>query len=466
VQTPVLDRLAAEGVRFSRACSNMPVCTPARGSLLTGCWPQRHRALGNDLPVDPAMPSIARALGREGYACGYAGKWHLGGIPRYRRIPPGPERLGFDDFWAVWNCHHDYFRPKYYRDGASAPVLLEGRYEPEVQTDLVLDWLRDRDGGAAGASGENGGAGGAGERGGDERPFCLFLAYGPPHSPYRPLPPGGEGRYDPAALTLRPNCADAPQTRRDLAAYYAHVSAIDSQIGRLVAYLEATDRLDDTLIVYSADHGTMLDSHGIKYKQWPYEESIGIPLVLRYGARVPAGAVDDRLIGIVDYAPTLLGLLGVPVPGAMQGRNLAPGGDLAAGERPESLFLQEAVATDQGARQGVTPWRGVRTEAHTYARRVDGPWLLFDNVADPYQQRNLAAAPDAAALRDRLEAELATWMARIGDTLEPRAALLERYGLAAVWAEREAHLHQGQNMSGAPPPPAQAGGGSLGRPVR
>ena len=229
--------------------------------------------------------------------------------------------------------------------------------------------------------------------------------------------------------------------------------------------LTAAGRNNALSVIAVSDHGTMLDSHGVKYKQWPYEESIGIPLVLRYGARVPAGAVDDRLIGIVDYAPTLLGLLGVPVPGAMQGRNLAPGGDLAAGERPESLFLQEAVATDQGARQGVTPWRGVRTETHTYARRVDGPWLLFDNVADPYQQRNLAAAPDAAALRDRLEAELATWMTRIGDTLEPRAALLERYGLTAVWAEREAHLHRGQNMSGAPPP-AQAGGGSFGRPVR
>jgi arylsulfatase A-like enzyme len=242
VRTPVLDRLAAEGALFTRAYSNMPVCTPARASLLTGCWPQRHRAVGNDLPVDPRSPSIARALGARGYARGYVGKWHIAGIPRYRRVPPGPERLGFDDFWAAWNCHHQYFRPKYFLGDSPDPVVLEGRYEPEVQTDLALDWLRRLHAEAP------------------DRPFCLFLSFGPPHSPYRPLPPGMEGRYDPAALALRPNCADSPQTRRDLADYYAHVSALDEQFGRLVSYLREVGQLDGTLVAYSSDHGSMLDS--------------------------------------------------------------------------------------------------------------------------------------------------------------------------------------------------------------
>ena len=95
-QTPHLDRLAAAGVRFTQAVANSAVCTPARGSILTGCWPQTHRALANDLPVDPGAPSIARSLGAAGYRCGYIGKWHLGGMPRDRFVPPGPERLGFD----------------------------------------------------------------------------------------------------------------------------------------------------------------------------------------------------------------------------------------------------------------------------------------------------------------------------------------------------------------------------------
>jgi len=186
VRTPALDRLAAEGVRFTHAYANMAVCTPARGSLLTGCWPQRHRAMGNDLPVDPRSPSIARALDAAGYACAYVGKWHLGGIPRSRFISPGAERLGFDAFWAAWNCHHRYFEPKYFRDSPE-PVVLEGVYEPVVQTDLALDWLAQHRTAAP------------------DHPFCLFVSYGPPHSPYRPLPPGMEGVYAPAALTLRPN---------------------------------------------------------------------------------------------------------------------------------------------------------------------------------------------------------------------------------------------------------------------
>jgi arylsulfatase A-like enzyme len=411
------------------------VCTPSRGSLLTGCWPQRHRALGNDLPVDPHAPSIARALNAAGYACGYVGKWHLGGIPRWRFVPPGPERLGFDAFWASWNCHHDYFRPKYYRD-TPAPVVLEGRYEPEVQTDLALDWLRERC-----------------ERA-PQLPWCLFVAYGPPHSPYRPLPPGMEGVYDPAALALRPNCLDTPQARQDLADYYAHVTALDGQVGRLVAFLRDTDQLDRTLVVYTSDHGTLLESHGRRYKQWPYEESIGNPLVMRYGDHLPRGHVDDLLIGVIDFAPTLLGLLGAAAPDreAMQGRDLSeailrPESRLT---RPQSVYLQEATAGDQAVRQGMRPWRGVRTARYTYARDLDGPWLLFDNLEDPYQLRNLAHEPAAAGLRDDLEAELRAWMAAIGDALEPVEALMARHGLAEAWAAREAHLHQRGAMSGSP----------------
>ncbi|HEV2126604.1 MAG TPA: sulfatase-like hydrolase/transferase, partial [Chloroflexota bacterium] len=165
VQTPHLDRIAAEGVRFTHAVANNAVCTPARGSLLAGCWPQTHRAVANDLPADPAAPSIARSLGQAGYRCGYIGKWHLGGMPRDRFIPPGPERLGFDDFWAAWNCQHRYLQAKYHLNGSSEPVAIDGVYEPEVQTDLALEWIGHR--GPA-----------------SDSPWCLYLSYGPPHEPY------------------------------------------------------------------------------------------------------------------------------------------------------------------------------------------------------------------------------------------------------------------------------------------
>jgi len=436
VQTPTLDRLAAEGVRFTHAYANMAVCTPSRGSLLTGCWPQRHRAIGNDLPVAPTSPSIAKALNAEGYACAYVGKWHLGGIPRSRFIPPGPERLGFDAFWAAWNCHHQYFQPKYHLDTPD-PVVLEGAYEPIVQTDLTLDWL-DRHHQEA-----------------PDQPWCLFLSYGPPHSPYRPLPPGLEDTYDPAALTLRPNCEDTPRAREDLAGYYAHTTALDQQIARLLAYLEETGQLDDTLVVYSSDHGTLLESHGHRFKQWPYEEAIGLPLLMRFGSRLPRGQANDTLIGVVDYASTLLGLLGVDVPAAMQGRDLSAligdtTGAPSGAEPARSVYLLEATACDQAAAQGMIPWRGVRTERYTYARNVDGPWMLFDNAADPYQLHNLVEDPNASSARAALEAETQAWMAAIGDVLEPIDAFMAREGLAALWGEREAFLHRDGNMSGTP----------------
>ncbi len=434
VRSPVLDRLAAEGVRLTRAYANTPVCTPSRGSLLTGRWPLRHGAVSNDLPIDasPQTPSIARSLQAAGYRCGYIGKWHLGGWPRDRFTPPGPQRLGFDDLWASWECHHQYMKPKYYLGDSPQPVLLEGRYEPEVQTSLALQWLAEHL-----------------DTHGD-RPFCLFISYGPPHGPYRPLPPGMENLYDPSALALRPNCEDTPDERRDLAGYYAHITALDAQIGRLVELLRRYGVLDETLVVYSSDHGTMLGSHGHHNKQQPWEESINVPLVMRWGQRLAAGTESDLLIGVLDYAPTLLGLLGVPIPAAMEGRDLSRQILGQGGDRPSSIFLAEHVCCDQAVREGIRPWRGVRTARYTYARDLEGPWVLYDNLIDPYQQRNLAHDPAAAPLREALEAELAACMDRFGDPLLPASELLLRHGLAEAWAAREQHFHP------APRPPAGA----------
>jgi arylsulfatase A-like enzyme len=262
-----------------------------------------------------------------------------------------------------------------------------------------------------------------------------------------------EGAYDPAALALRLNCADTPQARQDLADYYAHVTALDTQIARLVDCLEKTGQLDDTLVVYSSDHGTLLESHDHRYKQWPYEESIGIPLIARFGDRLSRGHVDDLLLGIVDYAPTLLGLLDVPVPAEMQGRDCSsylvdPAADRS--DAPVVVYLQETTAGDQAVAQGMVPWRGVRTVRYTYARSVHGAWLAFDSQEDPYQLRNLVHEPASAAVCDALDQTTQAWISAAGDALEPVDAFMAREGLAAAWAEREAVLHRPGNMSGSP----------------
>ncbi len=427
VQTPTLDRLAAEGVRFTHAYANTPVCTPSRGSLLTGQWPHRHRALSNDLPLDagPHTPTIARSLRMAGYRCGYIGKWHLGGWPRGRFIPPGPERLGFDDFWAAWNCAHRYFEPQYHLNDSAAVIAPTGRYEPEVQTDLALSWLGDH------------------ERGRDEQPFCLCLSYGPPHDPYWPAPPGLADRYRPEALHLRPNCPDTPEVRRDLAGYYAHITALDAQIERLLSFLRSGGMLDNTLVVFTSDHGDMLGSHGRRNKQVPWEEAVNIPLLLRFGNRLPQGTTDDLLIGLVDVTPTILGLLDVPVPAAMQGADLADRIRGRGGPRPSSVYLQEALCCDQAIQAGIATWRGVRTARYTYARDLNGPWVHYDNVADPYQVHNLVGEPTVSSVQAALETELQAWMDRLDDPLDEPAAMLARYGLTQAWAARTAHFRRG-----------------------
>jgi arylsulfatase A-like enzyme len=300
-----------------------------------------------------------------------------------------------------------------------------------VQTDRALQWLgryADRDA---------------------TRPFCLFVSWGPPHDPYRPLPPGKEDVYDPTSLRLRGNVKDelvhpvyGSSIRRDLADYYAHITAIDEQVGRIVDQLRRSGMLENTNVVYSSDHGTMLYSHGLFAKTWPYEESIGVPLVIRGPGLMP-GTVSPVPIGIVDIAPTLLGLLGVSIPELMQGEDLSAElrrsavSDRALGR---SVFLSHAtgsrldgdlILAAEHAHLMWTPlpWRGVRTRRWTYARNLDGPWLLFDNDEDPLQLRNLVSDTGYRAVRADLEERLEQLMASADDPLEPFRQLSVRRGL-------------------------------------
>jgi arylsulfatase A-like enzyme len=422
VQTPVLDRLAAEGVVFDHAYSTTPVCTPVRGSLLTGCWPRTHGAATNDLPIKHEGPTLARSLNAAGYLCGYVGKWHLGGLPRDRFTPPGPGRLGFDAFWASWECSHAYMNPRWHEDTPEVHAA-PGRYEPEVQTDLALGWL-ERLSATESAS-----------------PFCLFVSYGPPHEPYLPAAPGREHLYDPAALTLPPNVpAELTEAERtDLANYYAHTTAIDEQFGRLVAYLKDHDLLDDTLVVFSSDHGTMLGSHGRHGKQLPFEESIAIPLVMRGGPTLgPVGRHDPLLVGMVDLAPTLLGLLGLCADKRMQGRDLsAQIADPTLPERPSAVGLENALVVDRSRSKDLRPWWGVRTDRYTYARHLDAPWLLFDNLADPYQLSNLVDDAQLTELRQELDTTVYRTFGRVGEPIAPEDEYAILCGVDRLWEEKK-----------------------------
>lgn len=414
VQTPNLDRLAAEGVLFTHAYANTPVCTPSRASLLTGKHALSARCIANDLRLPEDERSIADALNAHGYRCGYVGKWHLDGISRHMFTPPGRRRHGFDAYWAAYNCNHNYFDPKWFED--DSPELKRGTgYDADIQTDQAIGFI---------------------ERFRAE-PWCLFLSWGPPHDPYRMAPQEFLKMYPPEQVALRPNMEGVD--REAVGGYYAHVSALDHNVGRLMAALDRLGLADDTIVVFSSDHGDMLWAHGRRNKQQPYEESIHIPLIVRWPGHLPAGKVEDVLIGVADHAPTLLGLVGAPVPAAMNGLDLSGRLLGRAGPTPTSLFINEHVSFDQA--QVWQPWRGVRTQRYTYARWLQGGTLLFDNEADPYQLHNLAHEPGHEALLDALEAELQGWLARLGDKFMPGEAHIRELGQAEEWQIRQEHFY-------------------------
>lgn len=416
VRTPTLDGLSADGVRFEQAYCNSPLCTPSRGTLLTGTYPVRHGAATNDMPIRTEIPSMGRVFRDAGYATGYVGKWHLDGVPRDKFTPPGERRLGFD-FWAVHECTHNYFGSFYYADDPE-PVRIEG-YEPVTQTDLAERFIHQH----------------------ADSPWCLALSYGPPHNPYHRVPQRFLDPYDPAALKLPDNVPPelADKARQDLSGYYAHVIALDELLGRLLRTLDERDLTDRTLVVFTSDHGDMLFSHGHTRKQRPWEESIRVPLLMRLPGNVPPGAASDELIALVDLLPTVLGLAGLEVPGEIQGRDLSAAAR-GEGAGREDILLEDACGCDESWLSGIPEWRGLRTKRYTYARRPDGAWVLHDNVADPLQVENLVDDPSARDVRERLDARLEQRLAEIGDALLPWDETLRRRNLVDLWNARERAL--------------------------
>ncbi|MCL4401934.1 MAG: sulfatase, partial [Acidobacteria bacterium] len=383
----------SEGVIFRNTIANSAVCCPARAVLLTGEYCHRNGMTANDLRLRENSVSIAKVLRQEGYRTGFIGKWHLDGGPRLPGfVPPGPRRQGYE-FWAAHECHHSYFKTHYFRD---TPVPIPVRkYEPEAWVDVGLEFLE--------ASRK------------DKRPFALSIYMSPPHDPYI-APENYMKMYDPAKIAMRPNwkAGDRVPGRKEIAAYYAAVTAIDDQVARLMKALDDFGMAEDTIVLFASDHGDMLGSQGTLAKRKPWEESIHVPGIIRYPRYVKPGRSEDGLFCHIAIPPTLLGLCGAPIPKQMQGTNLS---QLVLGKShtaPSSAFLQ-IFGPFQGDRT-VAGWRGVRTQRYTYARFREKPWVLYDLKEDPYEQHNLVEDHAAASLLKEMDGEVDRWMKRTGDS--------------------------------------------------
>ena len=400
IQTPCLDRFARQGVNCHHAISGTPVCTPARASLITGLRPDAHGLYINDAPLNPELPGMGKHFAAAGYDTAWIGKWHIDGHGRKSYIPP-ERRHGFSYFKAL-ECTHDYNNSPYYDNNDSNAKTWSG-YDAFAQSDDLIDWLGKRD---------------------SSKPFLTVLSWGPPHSPYDTAPEEYRKRYSPEKLTLRSN---VPQSRaeeyyRIVPGYYAHCEALDTAFGRIMDELDRRGLSQDTIVVFTSDHGDMLVSHGLWEKQCPWEESLRIPMLLR-GPGLPVGQGNNSIMDFIDLWPTLSGLAGIPLAAKIHGRDLSR--ELRGGGTPEDNSGYYASYSRFGNWLGqdhqveelyrCREARGLRTERHLYVEDLKGPWLLYDMGSDPLQQNNLVNQPAQAGLQRALAQQLRDRRALYGD---------------------------------------------------
>ncbi|MBR6747476.1 MAG: sulfatase-like hydrolase/transferase [Clostridia bacterium] len=407
--TPNIDRLADEGTLMSNFFCASPVCSPARASLLTGTIPSAHGVhdwLRDDTPQQAAIEYLAgqysytRALSEAGYDCALSGKWHMGASDH-------PQQ-GF----SHWFCHKrgggPYYNAPMYRDGV---LYEEPRYITDVITDDAISYLDSR--------------------AGKEEPFFLYVGYTAPHSPWLDNHPKEyTDLYENCPFDSVPHLADHPRhpdaiyltdkvsqdERGNLIGYYAAVTAMDTNIGRILRRIDELGMREDTLVIFTADNGFSCGHHGFWGKgnaTFPinlYEESVKVPFIARFPGRIPEGAVCDALVSAYDFMPTLLDFVGVPArdEASRPGRSFLP----ALTGCPFDDDAEVVVMDEYG------PNRMIRTrDTKLIVRYPYGPDELYDLAADPGETMNLLVSGDAAA-RERareLRRRLEVWFARYAD---------------------------------------------------
>lgn len=408
VVAPTFARFRRENLSMDACISNYPLCTPHRAILISGLYsPQSHITI-NGQTLEPVIPGLGDAFQQAGYHTGYIGKWHLfHGENTF--VPKGPYRFGFEH-WQVWANTNKHYDDAMFDPETGERITIPG-YQPTGMTNQAIEFLNKQKGA--------------------EKPWLLVLSWNPPHPPYDP-PADDRDRYNPSSLKFRPNVrlstpadkllrpypqlASFDTLRQAEQGYYGGISAVDKEFARLLTTLDDNGMADDTIVVYTSDHGDMMGSHGHMAKQMPQEESCRVPFFVRLPQRKGHAGSSDALFASVDIYPTLCGLAGIPIPKHCSGRDFS---SLMHGDgkfqEPEMVFLMNDQGPPDRQEVDVPTYRGVRTRTHTYAVQLDGRWCLFDNTADPYQMKNLVKEPANKALIEKLDAALIAWSKSTGD---------------------------------------------------
>jgi len=413
--TPNIDKLANEGIKLENAISTFPVCSPFRAMLFSGKYPFHNGMVKNSLVMFDDIKYMAHYFKEAGYLVGLSGKWHLWWAGEGE---PTPEefRGGFSDIW-------DLPFPENLRNPEGRKMLRErGEFDDKGGAFLafphsdnaikMIDMSKEQD-----------------------KPFLMVVSWNPPHPRYMAkkeeydnkksediivsetyampahLYPDGKAQWIHIQKDLPQDCLTNKEAfiEEALRHYYGACEGLDKEFARIMEHLEKSGMKDDTIIVYTSDHGDMLGAHGLLNKPYPYEEAINIPFIVRYPKKIKADTTTDVLIMPIDILPTLLDLADVKFDEkAFDGRSFA--GSLEG--KKDAYEHQAALIMSPDAW-----WRGVRTKTHTYVEHKGEPWLLFDNIKDPNQIDNLINLDDFADIQEDLKEKLIVLLEESGDEI-------------------------------------------------
>ncbi len=394
--TPNLDRLAAEGVRFDQAFTPQPVCGPARACIQTGKYATEVKCHTNHRMLPPDEKTLAHYLGDLGYETAYVGKWHLasfgprGGPDDYRTQPVPPERRGgYRDFWLASDVleftSHSYDGYMFDGDG-NKREFPEGRYRVDAQTDWVIEYLKSRT---------------------SDKPFFLFISYIEPHHQndhgHYEGPKGSKERF--GDFVVPGDLIDTEgDWKEEYPDYLGCIHSLDENVGRIRDALEQLGLAEDTLIIYTSDHGSHFRTRNSEYKRSCHDGCIHVPMIIN-GPGFRGGKVAKALTSLIDLPPTILTAAGMTPPDPMRGLALQ---DLVSEQETdwrEEIFLQ--ISESQCG-------RAIRTDRWKYSVRAPDKTgrdpasdvyvedFLYDLSEDPFERNNLVQDPDLADTRQAL----------------------------------------------------------------
>lgn len=449
--TPNIDTLAKEGMLLTNVFCGNSICTPSRATIMTGQHSHVNGVTTLNGSLTPEQQTLANSMRSAGYNTAMVGKWHLKKEPAF-------------DYYCVLPGQGSYFNPIFRDKRAKGDwprnerrfAGYDSKHSSDVITELSLKWLKNRK---------------------RDKPFFLMHHYKAPHDNFE-----NAERYDwlyqdvsiPEPQSMRQRGNHGPRGRdlfgtsiskrnerrnmghhmfvdqslpndqytgeayqRYLKKYLRCVKGVDDGVGRVLAHLKATGELDNTIVIYTGDQGFMLGEHDYIDKRWMYEESLRMPLLVRFPAHIKAGSKSDAIINNTDFAPTILDFAGVKVPESMQGRSLKPilGGDTPGDWRKATYYRywMHMAHHDNPAHYGIRTktaklifFYGLPCNAPGAKPEPTRPhWELYDLVNDPHEMNNIFGQPQHADLQAKMLALLDEKKKQVGDTDEKFPRLVE-----------------------------------------